>query len=82
MIRHCLWFDVCNSWCITLHQVGLFTGLFSSAAGVPQSKLTEFRSSAAVVPQSKFTEFCSSVAVVPKCKVNLPSFVARWPLCH
>ena len=39
-------------------------------------------SSAAVVPQSKSTKLCSSVAVVPR-KVNLPScVVARRPLCH
>ena len=38
-------------------------------------------SSAAVEPQSKSTELCSSATVVPH-KVNLPSCVARRPLCH
>ena len=42
--------NVCYSWC--MHQ----TGLFSSAAVVPQSKFTELCSSAAVVPQRKSTE--------------------------
>ena len=52
------------------------TGLFSSAAFVPQSKST------AVVPQSKFTEGCSSSAAVVPHKVNLPSCeVTQWPLC-
>ena len=37
-------------------------------------------SSAAVVPQSKFTELCSMAAVVSQS--NLPSCVARQPLCH
>ena len=41
------------------------TGLFSSAAVVPQSKSTELRSSGAVVPQSKSTELCGSAAIVP-----------------
>ena len=44
------------------------TGLFSSAAVVPQSKSTELCTSAAVVPQSKSTELCSSAAVVPQSK--------------
>ena len=52
------------------------TGLFSSAAFVPQSKST------AVVPQSKFTEGCSSSAAVVPHKVNLPSCeVTQWTLC-
>ena len=42
--------NVCGAW--RLHE----TGLFSSAAVVPQSKSTEFCSSAAVVPRSKSTE--------------------------
>ena len=57
------------------------TELCSSVAVVPQSKSTELCSSAAVLPQSKSTELCSSVAVVLCHKVNLPSCVARWPLC-
>ena len=63
MVRHCLWkMYATPGACINE------TGLFSSAA---------------VVPQNKSTELCSSsVAVVPH-KVNLPScVVARWPLCH
>ena len=38
--------NVCDSWC--MHQTG-----FSSAAVVPQGKLTKLCSSAAVVPQSR-----------------------------
>ena len=43
--------NVCDSWC--MHQTG-----FSSAAVVPQGKLTKLCSSAAVVSQSKSTELC------------------------
>ena len=45
--------NLCDS--SRLHQ----TGLFCSAAVVPQSESTELCSSAAVVPQSKSTELCS-----------------------
>ena len=69
--------NVCDS--SRLHQTGLFcsaavvpqsesTELCSSAAVVSQSKSTELCSSAAVVPQSKSTELCSSAAVVPQSK--------------
>ena len=54
--------NACDSWC--MHQ----TGLFSSAAVVPQSKCTELCSLAAVVPQSKSTKLCSLAAVVPQSK--------------
>ena len=43
--------NVCDSCC--MHQTG-----FSSAAVVPQSKVTKLCSSAAVVSQSKSTELC------------------------
>ena len=56
--------NACDSWC--MHQ----TGLFSSAAVVPQSKCTELCSLAAVVPQSKSTKLCSLAAVVPQSKSN------------
>ena len=63
MVRHCLWkLFVTPGACINE------TGLFSSAAVVPQSKSTELCTSAAVVPQSKSTELCSSAAVVPQSK--------------
>ena len=38
--------------------------------------------SAAVIPQSKFTELCSSAEVVPESKLNLSTFVAWRPLFH
>ena len=55
--------NACDSWC--MHQ----TGLFSSAAVLPQSEFTgELWSSASVVPQSKSTELCSSAAIVSQSK--------------
>ena len=66
--------NVCDSW--RLHE----TGLFSSAAVVPQSKSTEFCSSAANVPHSESTEFCSSAANVPQSKsTELCSSAANVP---
>ena len=55
--------NACDSWC--MHQ----TGLFSSAAVLPQSKFTgELWSSASVVPQSRSIELCSSAAIVSQSK--------------
>ena len=81
--------NVCDS--SRLHQTGLFcsaavvpqsesTELCSSAAVLPQSKSTELCSLAAVLPQSKSTELCSSAAVVPQSKsTELCSSVAVVP---
>ena len=53
--------NVCDSCC--MYQTGLF-------------------GSAAVIPQNKFTELCSSAEVVPESKLNLSTFVAWRPLFH
>ena len=57
MVRHCLW-----KMCATPGACITETGLFSSAAVVPQSKSTELCSSATDVPQSKSTKKWISVA--------------------
>ena len=63
MVRHCLW-KMCGTPGACINE----TGLFSSAAVVPQGKSTELCSWAVVAPHKvNLTELCSnSTAVVPQ----------------
>ena len=75
--RHCLW-----KTCATPGACINETGLFSSAAVVPQSKSTELCRSVTVVPHKVNLPSCVVARRLLCHEVNLPSCVARRLLCH